>query len=330
MNSVYAEQTVAAILRMTLKIPLPSGDFGLERSVGYGPQTTQGKWLALCLIHSLGSGCAQLRDRPALYKQLGISARQGPKGYQDLVACGWIIQDLFSPVVTAQSERLIHWCAISRLLEYPEDAANDLELHHDIGLKPDNRLLLMTLLTMASKEGRIDSVSDARLTSMTGFTSTQLKGQMQRLKRLGFVSGVIPGVTCPDEFGRGKSYVYLNLLHPWWAIFYSEWRVIHLSPFIWEAVQAVERKAFRKIMRKASPEDLSETPSWSVYSRQVRMYLRHLVFVEASERIRALLANERINGSDAEPRSKWISSDLSYLVGSILNSLVNDHKYPIG
>ena len=293
------------------------------------PSTTQGKWLALCLAYRQGvSKPTPLSAGPSLFKAIGISARQGPKGYQDLVACRWIVQNRFIPDVNLGSERLIHFRAIERILEYSDAAAFELEEHHEIALKPDNRLLLMTLLLLASREGRVDAVSVGDLASLTGFTSMQVKGQMERLKQLGFVGGVVPGVTWPGDFGKGKSYVYLNLLHPWWATLYPGWRLIELHPSIWQSLLTVERETFRRRMRSASARELNETARWSAYSEQIQMYVRNLVLMEASETTREFLAQDSRWQSDERRPKKWISTDLSEASASIVICLRHSHGYP--
>jgi hypothetical protein len=326
-----SEKLIAAILGATVRRrSIHTEPRAARGGKGIGPSTTQGKWLALRLAYLRGaSDPTPLDSGPRLFKAVGVSARQGPKGYQDLVACGWIVQNHFKPEVNPGPEKLIHFSAIQRILEYSHAAALELEERFEMGLKPDNRLLLLTLLLLASRGGRVDAVSDGDLAHLTGFTSTQVKGQMERLKQLGFVGGVIPGVTLPGEFGRAKSCIYLNLLHPWWAISYPGWRLIELHPSIWRPLLAVEPGIFRSVMRRASLSVLSEAVQWSAYAEQVRMYLRNLVLMQASESTQVFLAPSPSPEENDERVKKWISADLNDLVASILISLRDDHGYPI-
>lgn len=329
MDLSNSEKLISAILGAPVRrrsIPIESRTARI--GAGIGPATPQGKWLALRLAF-LQSDSSPLAAGPRLFKVVGVSARQGPKGYQDLVACGWIVQNHFKPEVNLSPEKLIHLSAIQRVLEYSEAAALELEERYEMGLKPDNRLLLMTLLLLASREGRVDAVSDGDLAHLTGFTSTQVKGQMERLKQLGFVGGVIPGVTLPGERGRAKSCIYLNLLHPWWAIFYPRWRLIELRPSIWRPLLAAEPGIFRSVMRWASSSVLSETVQWSAYAEQVRMYLRNLVLMQASESTQVFLAPSPSPEENDKRAKKWISADLTDLVASIVISLRDDHEYPV-
>jgi hypothetical protein len=331
LDLLNAELLIAAILGAPLRAGSSAVGSNTYRSVvGKGPSTTQGKWLALCLAYRQGrADPTPLGAGPSFFKAIGVSARQGPRGYQDLVACRWIVQNRFRPDVNLDSKRLIHFRAIARLLEFSETSALELVERHEMALTPDNRLLLMALLLLASKEGRVDAASDRDLARLTGFTSTQVKGQMERLKQLGFVGGVVSGVTWPGESGKGKSYVYLNLIHPWWAMLYPGWRLIELHPSTWQPLLAIERDIFRSLMRRASPSELNEHTRWSAYSKQIQMYVRNLVLMQASESTQVFLAPSANSGADEGRTTKWLSVDLSDLVASIVISLRDGHGYPI-
>lgn len=330
MDLLNAELLIAAILGAPLRAGSSEVGSKTHRSVlGRGPSTTQGKWLALCLAYRQGlADPTPLGAGPSFFKAIGVSVRQGPRGYQDLVACRWIVQNRFRPDVNLDSKRLIHFCAIARILEFSEASALELVKRHEMGLTPDNRLLLMVLLLLASKEGRIDAASDRDLARLTGFTSTQVKCQMERLKQLGFVGGVVSGVTWPGESGKGKSYIYLNLLHPWWATLYPGWRLIELHPSTWQHLLAVERDIFSSLMRRASPSELNEDTRWSAYSKQIQMYLRNLVLMQASESTQVFLERNPNSGTAEGRTTEWLSVDLRKMVASIVISLMDDHAYP--
>jgi hypothetical protein len=322
LGSCSMDQVITAILGIPVVGHVrPAGN--IRQS---SPSTTQGKWLALCLAHDSSSGSGQsLPTGAVLFKQVGMSNRQGPKAYKDLVACGWIVADRFVPQVVLRRDSLPHIPAIKSLLERSESGTGRLEEEFGLMLKPDNRLLLMTLLSLASVEGRVCEVGDRELAGMTGFTLAKLKCQMQRLKHLGLVSGTVPGVTFLGDLGVGKSYIYLNLLHPWWQRLYREWRMIRLPSPVWEPISTAALSVFRSRMNGAQPSDLADVPANHAYSQHVEKYVLNVVLVEASNLLVEQLYERSVQVITAVRPKR--AQDLHKVVDAVLGHLAGCFKY---
>lgn len=316
------EQLITAILG----IPVVSHVTPVANISQSSPATTQGKWLALCLAHHFSSASECLPKGAALYRQVGVSSRQGPKADKDLVACRWIVAHRFVPPVFMIRDKLPHILAIKSLLGRNESGASSLQDEFGLMLKPDNRLLLMTLLSLASVEGRVDKVSDRELAGLTGFTPAKLKCQMQRLKHLGLVSGTVPGVTFLGDSGVGKSYIYLNLLHPWWQGLYRDWRIIRLRSPVWKPIATAAASIFRSKMNDAQPIDLADVPANHAYAQQAEKYVLNVVLVEASKVLMGRISDQSFQPMEGA-RSKRISQNLHKVVDEVLMCLVEDLEF---
>jgi hypothetical protein len=317
------DQVITAILGIPMADHVRSAASTSQSS----PATTQGKWLALCLAHRFSSGNGQsLPTGAVLFKQVGISNRQGPKAYKDLVACGWIVADQFVPQVVLRRDSTPHIPAIKSLLGRSESGTGRLEEEFGLILKPDNRLLLMTLLSLASVEGRVCEVGDRELAGMTGFTLAKLKCQMQRLKHLGLVSGTVSGVTFLGYLGVGKSHIYLNLLHPWWQGLYREWRMIRLPSSVWQPISAAALTIFQSRMKGAQPSDLADVPANHAYAQHVEKYVLNVVLVEASKVLMGQRSEQSIQAL-AGSRAKRVLQDLHKVVDAVVRHLLGGLKY---
>ncbi|WP_148485232.1 hypothetical protein [Pseudomonas massiliensis] len=271
------ESAIAVILATSL-----NSDPRLRRPART-PCTRQGKWLALLLAHHQPS----LTDgRPLVsagfLKSVGVSARQAPIGLKDLTDCGWLSKGSTRLPYRENFPTLTHAQAIRFLLEYPRSSHLDFESRFKIGLKPDNRLLLVTLLSLANETGRIDAVSDTELMHLTGFAKAQLKCQMHRLKFFGLVSGVVPGATLLNDEQKGKTCIYLNLLHPCWASFYPGWKLARLNPNLENFISEASVRLFSKKMWSAQPNDDDAYSSRRAYADHAQTHLRNRVIVEMS------------------------------------------------
>lgn len=308
---------VIAILRTPVAHRTPKDPYVVSDT----PTTSQGKWLAVCLAYHFGTvGDRRLPMGAALYEYAGMSARQGPKAYKDLLRCRWIVESRFEPPVVSIQDRPVHLSAIQQLFECNEVGDSWLKDEFELFLKPDNRLLLMVLFSLASIEGRVGEVSDRELADLTGFSPDKLKCQIQRLKHLGFVSGTVPGVTCLEGLGVAKSYVYLNLLHPWWQGLYREWRMIPLRTFVWKPILRASLALFRGSMRSAQPADLADVPADRAYAQQVERYMLNFVFVEVSR----MLMGQSSEKSLLVRQGKWskeISKNLNEVLEAVLSCL---------
>ncbi|MDH1866876.1 hypothetical protein N5D83_08660 [Pseudomonas chengduensis] len=137
-----------------------------------------------------------------------------------------------------------------------------------------NRLLLVILLAQASSAGLVGPISFGTLANLTGFTRSQVKVQLQKLKELGLVSGVVPGVTGANLFGVSGSYIYLNVLHPCWSGFFTGWRAVCLDASLWSDISDEESSSLR-FLDASSRNELVKRP-------EVRRYLRNLMLILVS------------------------------------------------
>lgn len=95
-------------------------------------------------------------------------------------------------------------------------------------LSASNRLLLAVLLAKADECGVVRGTRPAELAQLAGMTGIQLRGQVEKLHRLGFIRAIVPGVTGGAIFGVCPGAYFLNVGHPafgaipapgWWLIF---------------------------------------------------------------------------------------------------------------
>ena len=239
-----------------------------------GPRTTEGKWLALLLALRRAT---RIDDRIApelgFYKSIGVSKRRGPHAIADLQSCGWITNRRFTPGIRSGSAVHRHALAIIKVLTFDSAFTDRLKLITGQTFKPDNALLLATLLELADDGGRVYPAAAKRLAALTGFNANdQLKTQMKRLQELGFVSRVIPGVFSSKLFGNAKSCIYLNLLHPCWDGIYSGYKAIPIHLKAWPDFNRDEC-VLRRHTEAAAMEEMAVRPEIAAYFRNFVMTL---------------------------------------------------------
>lgn len=236
------------------------------------PATPEGVFLALALYLRPESLQASLPDKMSLFASVQISSRLGMRAYQDLVRCQWIQGQRFNPKISKGTSVSQHIGVVRSLLDgspgqFQGWAAQNLPQ----GLSVKNRLLLVILLVQASPAGRVGPISFGTLSNLTGFTRGQVRVQLQKLKELGVVSGVVPGVTGAALFGVSESYIYLNILHPCWGDSFTGWRAVCLDASLWPDVLDEESKRIR-LLDASSHDELVRRP-------ELRRYFRNLMLI---------------------------------------------------
>lgn len=246
----------------------PKGQCPFTPIEAIGPQTTEGKWLALLLALRRAAG---IDDRVApelgFYSAVGVSKRRGPGAIADLQACGWITNRRFTPGIRSGSAVHRHASAIIKILTFDSAFTDQLTQITGKTFKPDNALLLATLLDLADEGGRVYPAAVKRLAALTGFNpNDQLKTQMIRLQELGFVSRMVSGVFSSKLFGNAKSCIYLNLLHPCWGGIYSEYKAIPIDLKTWRDFERDEG-ILRRHTEVAAMKEMVERPEVAAYFR---------------------------------------------------------------
>lgn len=196
-----------------------------------GPQTPEGKYLALRLLEICGvggayGGLAMHRD------QVLLSPALGKRAEQDLVSCGWIQARRFQPGLGPPPDKpqIEHEQAIKHVLKSNQHGFGFALLERrDRSLTARNRLLLAVLLSAADSFGYA-SLGSAELIKRTAFSKNQLKVQIQKLKDLGWLHGLIPGFSGKQPFRIVKTGYFLNLLHPDIWGFDPELKAVLLPP----------------------------------------------------------------------------------------------------
>lgn len=240
-----------------------------------GPSTPEGKFLAmaLCLFPEVTSG--MLSNRSRLFSCVQISPFLGARAYQDLENCQWIQGGRFYPRINESRRGTKHIDAMRALLNgYPKQAQDWLVQYPEKGLSVKNRLLLAILLDREELGGRLRPTSFGDLVKLTGFSPNQVKVQLQKLKEIGVVSGVVPGVTGTSVFGIAKSYIYLNLLHPFWSCFFPDWRAICLDTSLWQ--DASTEKDLYPLVGELISVELGRRP-------ELKRYFHNLVLMLISD-----------------------------------------------
>lgn len=82
------------------------------------------------------------------------------------------------------------------------------------GLDSVNRLVLMVLLAHADDSGVVRGMGPARLAELVGIKKDRFQRQVGKLRELGYIRAVIPGVSGQRLFGVVPGAYYLNLAHP--------------------------------------------------------------------------------------------------------------------
>lgn len=256
------EQALTAILRMEV------------RGAKEVPSTPEGKFLALMLCLRAESMGAVLPDKSNLFSDIPISQRLGDRAYQDLMQCQWIQGRCFYPNIN-EGRRASEYIGVIRCLlsESPTRAQAWLGRHLRTGLSVKNRLLLLILLDRASFTGRVGPISFGTLSKLTGFTLNQTKVQLQKLKEMGLVSGVVPGVTGATLFGVAKSYIYLNLLHPYWSDFFPGWRAVCLDASLCCGILSDEGESLHRLMGASRYAELVKRPELQRYFHNLMLML---------------------------------------------------------
>lgn len=247
-------------LSTILRLPVENGT--------KGPSTPEGKFLAMALCFYPKATNDLLPSRSSLFSRVQISPYLGGRAYQNLEYCQWIQGGRFYPRINERLSGTKHIHAIRALLNgYQEQAQDWLTQHPKKGLTVKNRLLLAILLDREELGGRLKPTSLGDLVKLTGFSSDQIKGQLQKLKEIGLVSGVIPGVTGASVFGIAKSYIYLNFLHPFWSCFFPDWRAICLDASTWQDFSTSEDSAFHKLIGRDGNAELDRRSELKKYFR---------------------------------------------------------------
>jgi len=237
------------------------------------PSTSVGKFLALALCLRVESNRGWLPDKRSLYSSVQISSHLGVRAYQDLVRCQWIQGRRFEPKVKGGGRVLEHIHVIRYVLNCSQGQANGwLAQWQPKGFSVNNRLLLVILLDQAGPGGMVGPISFGELAKLTGFKPDQIKGQLQRLKEIGLVSGVVPGVTGATLFGKAKSYIYLNFLHPYWSDSFPGWRAVCLDASLWQGITKNEGESLHRLMGASGHAELVKRP-------ELRRYFRNLMLI---------------------------------------------------
>lgn len=77
-----------------------------------------------------------------------------------------------------------------------------------------NRLVLMVLLAHADDAGVVRGMGPAELAKLVGIRKDRFQRQVGKLKELGYIRGVVPGISGQRLFGVAPGAYYLNLAHP--------------------------------------------------------------------------------------------------------------------
>ena len=80
-------------------------------------------------------------------------------------------------------------------------------------LKTPSRLLLATLLTLSDEKGVAKDVRTSDLCGYTGMRADRIRNHVAKLRKLGYIRRVIPGVSSSRLFGTVGSAYILNLKH---------------------------------------------------------------------------------------------------------------------
>lgn len=252
---------VTAVLRMKV-------------GVGGGPSKPRGKFLALALCLRVDSSNEKLPDKLSLYTSVRISARLGAEAYQDLVRCQWIQDRCFDPKIKEDHRVSEYMHVIRNVLNGFYDQSDGWAAQwQPKGLSVNNRLLLVILLDQANSMGRVGPTSLGELAKLTGFSLNQIKVQLQKLKEIGLVCGVVPGVTGATLFGKAKSHIYLNFLHPYWSYFFPGWRAVCLDSSLWQEIAKSEGDSLQRFMGENSRAELVSRPALGRYFRNLVLVL---------------------------------------------------------
>lgn len=238
-----------------------------------GPSTPEGKFLAMALCLFPVEASEPLADKPSLFPSVQISALIGARAYRDLERCQWILEGGFRPKINVSRRGAKHIDAIRAVLSGYQNQDQDwFPRRFGKRLSVNNRLLLVILLDREEHGGRLRPTSLGDLAKLTGFSPNQVKVQLQKLKEVGLVSGVVPGVSGAAVFGIAKSYIYLNLLHPFWGCFFPAWRAICLGAPIWQDISREESSILYRLMGDGGHAELRRRP-------ELRRYFRNVVLV---------------------------------------------------
>lgn len=77
-----------------------------------------------------------------------------------------------------------------------------------------NRLVLMVLLAHADACGVVRGMGPARLAELVGIKKDRFQRQVGKLRELGYIRAVVPGISGQRLFGVAPGAYYLNLAHP--------------------------------------------------------------------------------------------------------------------
>jgi len=196
-----------------------------------GPESPEGKYLALRLCDLCGIG-GKYEGLENLGGSLLLSRALGRRAEQDLIRCEWICAGHFRPRLDSTGKHVLeHSCAMKHLIGCTDDGFGfALTGWMDKSLTAHNRLLMAVLLARADSFGYA-SLGTADLAKLMGFSKNQVKVQIQKLKDLGWLHGVVPGMSGRAPFRVVKTGYFLNLLHPDVVAFYPGLRAILLPPF---------------------------------------------------------------------------------------------------
>ena len=238
------------------------------------PSTPEGKFLALVLCWITEEKGPELPDKKSLYASAHISSHLGARAYQELLRCQWIQARRFEPTVSREGRARRHIDVIRHVLVGSQDQIYGRGEQEQLkGLSVKNRLLLVSLLDRAEFSGKVGPISIGDLAQMTGLGANQIKVQLQKLKELGLVSGVVPGATGGAVFGKVKSYIYLNFLHMYWCDFFLDLSAVCLDASLWQRIMKDESESLYRLMGDSSLDELVRRPELGSYFRNAMLML---------------------------------------------------------
>lgn len=102
------------------------------------------------------------------------------------------------------------------ILDLLKTDSRDKDGHRRHELKIPARLLLATLLSQANDRGVVQSAGTAFLAGLTGMSGERVRNNIAKLRSLGYIRQICPGISSRQLFGTIGSAFILNLHHRRW------------------------------------------------------------------------------------------------------------------
>jgi len=148
----------------------------------------------------------ELIDAGHIEPDYSLGQRGRPKRFIDIPAT---TTEMLRNLTPRQPEDVLHLDSVQRLLAH---RTSDVDADTPT-LSPSNLVFLIALLSCANECGAVHGLGTAKLSAYTGMTAQRINLQISKMRKLGVLLSVVPGITSGRILGRTTTTYWLDLSH---------------------------------------------------------------------------------------------------------------------